>query len=213
MAGKGAKILTLADVRDYLIDTDAVKEAEKLLLSSAVVHAADDDAARVKRDEQRLLKSDNAIDNIRNRHKIGKKDQRDGILDNIVQDQQRGKLGLLREEEEMKELQMLEQMLRDESVALERERMKVAAEAQTAKRSQILTMERETEADLLQLEIQRSAALKDLDKKQQAMESLREELRNAEKDLDNVAIRKVQDKKDTEEEDVNSSEHSYFSHG
>ena len=35
-ANKNTKLLTLEDVRDYLIDTDAVKEAEKLVIERKI---------------------------------------------------------------------------------------------------------------------------------------------------------------------------------
>lgn len=157
MAGKGAgaRQLTLSDVRDYLIDTDAVKEAEKLLLSAKVgSHGSEDNTSKAKRDLER--QRENATDVIRQRYKTGPREKREGVLDKLVVEKQHGKLGLLREEEEMRELLALEQLLRDESVTIERERMKVASETQNAKRSQILKFEKEAEQDLLQLETQRS---------------------------------------------------------
>ncbi len=125
MAGKGARMLTMGDVRDYLIDTDAVKEAEKLLLSSTT-QRDEKDESRQKRDEQRLLKSDNVADLVRQRQKSGKQEKRNDLLDKLAAENQRGKLGLMREEEELQELLHLESLLRDESMNLERERMKVS---------------------------------------------------------------------------------------
>ena len=77
MASKpGARILTLSDVRDYLIDTDAVKEAEKLLLSAKVSREQEDDT-KSKRDEER--KRENATDVVRQRYKTGNKEKKNEI--------------------------------------------------------------------------------------------------------------------------------------
>jgi len=190
MAGKGARLLTLGDIRDYLIDTDAVKDAEKLLLSSKEKFSEQDTAGRQKRDEARLLKSDNAADVIRQRQAKGKSQKKEELLDKLSVENQRGKLGLMREEEELQELLQLEALLRDESMTLERERMKVAAEAQSNKRSRLVILEKQAENDLVQIEQQRTTAVKELDKKRSAVEALQEELRAAEAEMDDAAAKR-----------------------
>ena len=205
MASKGARLLTLGDIRDYLIDTDAVKDAEKLLLTSKQQHSEEDVAGRQKRDEARLLKSDNAADVIRQRQAKGKTQKKEELLDKLSVENQRGKLGLMREEEELQELLALEALLRDESMTLERERMKVAAEAQSNKRSRLVILEKQAENDLVQIEQQRNGAVKELDKKRTAVEALQEELRAAEAEMDAAAARRDKGKAKA---DASENEHS-----
>ena len=187
--------LTLSDVRDYLIDTDAVKDAEKLLLSQNETGNKEKDISQ----HQRYNKTDDTQSIIRNRLNAGRKqDKKEELLGALANNSisQKGKLGLLREEEEMKELQMLESQLREENMTLERERQKIAAETQSMKRSQLKNMGKETEQDLLNLENQRSSTLKELDKKKSLIETLQADLRAAELDMDEVAINQLKKKEE-----------------
>ena len=169
--GGNGSTLTLDDVRDYLIDTNAVQDAENFLLSSqqdknvaasslsnAGIAASagggggggggggrlQDIAAGILPSPNRSrqgassasaiisISSAAAFDSVqttvRTRGKQGTQQQRDEVLNALINHKHTGRLGLLREEEEMRELQTLEAKLREESSALERERIAISVQ-------------------------------------------------------------------------------------
>ena len=100
------QLLTLHDVREYLIDTNALKEAEGLLI-------ADDGAEDANRDGDHNNNKANTLGNapapggdrlayMRRRAQRNKADRKEEILDNLTGLGPQGKLNVLREEEEMK---------------------------------------------------------------------------------------------------------------
>ena len=153
--------MSLHDVREYLIDTNALKEAEALLISDVPIEDNDRDAAYTESKTMALGTAasgrEGRLAYMRKRTQKNKVDRREEILDNLVGTGPQGKLNALREEEEMKELLAVESALREESILLEKERMSVAAQAESAKRSNLQKMESQIEQEMLQLELQRMA--------------------------------------------------------
>lgn len=191
MAGRGKdsdQLLSLHDVREYLIDTNALKEAESLLTSDDPVEGNDRDAAykdsKTKALGTAASKGEGRLAYMRKRTQKNKADRREEILDNLTGAGPQGKLNVLREEEEMKELLGIESALREESILLERERMSVAAQAESAKRSNLQQLESQMEQEMLQLELQRNNANKELDKKMSALEGLTSEIQKVEVEMD-----------------------------
>ena len=133
--------LTLDDVRDYLMDTNALKEAEMFLLSSK----REEERAKELTTRQLANRSkDTSIDGVRNRMtKKNVQEQRDNLINSLVSEKHAGRLGVMREEEEIRELRMLEVKLRDQNFAMERERANIASEVQRAKRSQLDAIEKQ----------------------------------------------------------------------
>ena len=209
------QLLTLHDVREYLIDTNALKEAEGLLI-------ADDGADDANRDGDYKNNKINTLGNasapggdrtayMRRRAQRNKADRKEEILDNLTGLGPQGKLNLMREEEEMKELLAIEAALREESITLERERMDMAAQAEGAKRSNLKTLERDMEQEMMQLELQRNIANKELDKKIAAIEALASDLTEVEADMDRQAGPEAQKARDSkmgqEKPDENKKDH------
>ena len=136
------QLLTLHDVREYLIDTNALKEAEGLI--------ADDGADDANRDGDYKNNKINTLGNasapggdrtayMRRRAQRNKADRKEEILDNLMGLGPQGKLNLMREEEEMKELLAIEAALREESITLEREDG-YGSSSRGAKRSNLKTL-------------------------------------------------------------------------
>jgi hypothetical protein len=208
------QLLSLHDVREYLIDTNALKEAESLLITADDAKDSNRDAAykdsKTRALGQAATKGEGRLAYMRNRAQKNKSDRKEEILNNLTGLGPQGKLNVLREEEEMKELLAVETALREESIALERERMAVAAQAESAKRSNLHGLERQMEQEMLQLELQRNNANKELDKKMSAMEELASEIQRVESEMDSqfgpeaMRDREAKKKKDAAGEGDNS---------
>lgn len=127
-AGSSAYTLTLDDVRDYLVDTNAIKDAELFLITSKREEEREKEL-NVKRQDVKNASKEMSVDSVRNR--MAKKNsqlQRDDLLNSLVAEKHAGRLGVMREEEEIRELRSLEVKLRDQNFAMERERSNIAAE-------------------------------------------------------------------------------------
>jgi len=155
---------TLNDVRDYLIDTGAIREAEALLLG-------DDKEKTINKRTATVINAidktaDKRIEQLRGRQ--GKEDlliRRETLMSTLLSQKHAGAIGLIREEEEIRNLKAVEAKLREDNLKLAQERQAIAAQLREQKRDQLVRLEKQSEMDLLQLEMQRQDMEKNLNKK------------------------------------------------
>lgn len=130
-------------------------------------------------------------------------------MSTLLSQKHAGAMGLIREEEEIRNLKNLEVKLREENLKLAQERQAIAAQVREQKREQLISLginiimfiiitiiimttttsiiliEKQSEVDLLQLEMQRQEMEKNLNKKKMRIEKLQSELRVTETNIDN----------------------------
>lgn len=131
--------LTLEDVRDYLVDTNAIKDAESFLLKNKREEEREKEL-NVKRQNAKNSK-EISLESVRNR--VAKKNSqlhRDDLLNSLVAEKHAGRIGVMREEEEIRELRQLEVKLRDQNLTMERERLNIASEGAMAAHALLLRL-------------------------------------------------------------------------
>jgi hypothetical protein len=174
--GGGHYDMSLDDVRNYLIQSGSLQEAEKLL-SLPGQHTPQQSQAQggPVRQEEPTIK----ITEIKERILREREIEKEKVMRNLLTKHHRGVAELQQEDEEMRKLQIMETKLRDENIQIELMKQKLAEEMKQSKRSQLDDMAAITRRELEQLEQKRLEMERNMEMKRLEIEELQGELRKA----------------------------------
>jgi hypothetical protein len=170
--------MSLDDVRNYLIQTGSLQEAEKLLsLPSQPQQNQGMQGQGQERPEgvDPMLK----ITEIKERILREREIEKEKVMRNLLTKHHRGVAELQQEDEEMRKLQIMETKLRDENIQIELMKQNLAEEMKQSKRSQLDDMAMTTRRELEQLEQKRLEMERNMELKRSEIEELQSELRKA----------------------------------
>ena len=177
------------NIRDHLDLNNSFEEAKSFLLNGEndklielPKAEAIDSYSKLSRQKTNTIAEDvkGRLLSVKNRPNF----EKDSLLNALVSQKHSSALSLMKEEEEINRLVQIENQLRDESTRLEIERQSIAVALRTQKKEQLDTLEKTTQADLLELELQRAQMERDLDKRKSAIQKLQEDLKLAENEID-----------------------------
>jgi hypothetical protein len=121
---------SIDDVRNYLVNTNAIEEAESYIFKGDYAREELSLDALTFDAKKGNINFDSVHSDIKKRlQKNGSsstQEKRDKVLEELLASKHEGYLSLLKEEQEMQELQELEIQLREESSTLEAERRAIA---------------------------------------------------------------------------------------
>mmetsp|Transcript_9379 Transcript_9379/g.17508 ORF Transcript_9379/g.17508 Transcript_9379/m.17508 type:complete len:1823 (-) Transcript_9379:160-5628(-) len=171
--------ISLDDVRDYLLHSGAIKEAETFL------HVVETEERQKEENENQIAKEISHFKprQIKERIESDRENKRDEILRRLLTEKKSGTDGMLQEEEEMRRLQAMESRLREENAETELMHQRLAIEMQDAKRLQLDDLTAQTRREMLSLEAKRREMEQEMAKQQAEVEKIQNELREAEQQL------------------------------
>ena len=169
-------MFTLDDVRDYLEGTNVEEEA-KLFFAGAGDSVLSKEKEVTSTELIRSTKTGGSLsDSTKHNLKYGRLQNRENILQALVHQKHSGALGILREEEEIRELAALEARLREESIQMEQQRSVMSVQLKKAKHDELRTFAEQAEHDLVELEKKKQAWENDILKKQIEIDELQKSL-------------------------------------
>jgi len=171
---------SLADVKSYLESNGLDQEAEKSLNKDA---AAANIRASLYRSNAESYKMSTEAVKVKTGISRRKNDQRDELMRALIQENHAGAVGAMKEAEELRQLTQLESLLREESLAMERQRQELTLQIKESKNEHMKKFSMEAEKDLIRLETNRKKFEDEYETKRAEIDTIRNELAVAESQI------------------------------